>query len=267
MRYLKTLMTASAVVLLGALAVPSGTVQAQDLDAAEIMQKVYERPEGDDRTSTLTMTLRNRFGDERVRTIEQYAIELGEVEKSLMFFTAPADVRDTAFMNWSYDEQGRDDDQWIYLPALRKVKRISSESKGDYFMGSDFTYDDLGDRHPDEDTHTILREEELDGVGHWVIESTPKDPGYMYSRTVVWVRQDGSWVGTKKAFYDPRGELLKTLSVEDLEKVQGYWTVTRSVMHNVQKDHRTIMELADAAYDVGLSEDLFTERRMRRGAR
>lgn len=265
MRHLKMLTTGAALLLLAALIVPGGTADAQDLDAKEIMRKVYERPEGDDRTSTLTMTLRNRFGDERIRTIRQFTIDLGEVEKSLMFFTTPADVKDTAFMNWSYALEGRDDDQWIYLPALRRVKRISSESKGDYFMGSDFTYDDLGDRHPDKDTHTIVREEELDGVAHWVIESRPKDSGYMYGKTVVWVKKDGSWVGTKKEFYDPQGELLKTLSVEGLDQVQGYWTITRSVMHNVQKDHRTIMEIEDVTYDAGLSEDLFTERRMMRG--
>ncbi len=265
MNNLKTIEAGLLALLLLAVAVPTWSVDAQELSAGEIMWKVYERPEGADRTSTLTMVLRNRFGDERVRSIRQFSIDLGAVEKKLMFFTAPADVKDTSFMIWSYDEEGREDDQWIYLPALRKIKRISSESKGDYFMGSDFTYDDLGDRWPDKDTHTILRDESLDGIPHWVIESRPKEADSMYSRTVVWVRQDGSWLGTKKEFYDPEGDLLKTLTVEKIEEIQGYWTVMESVMHNVQNDHRTIMSLADVSIDVGLDGELFTERSMRRG--
>ena len=106
-----------------------------------------------------------------------------------MFFQSPADVRNTSFMNWSYDKAGKDDDQWIYLPALKKVKRISSDSKSDYFMGSDFTYDDLGDRKLEDDTHKLLREEALDGIDYYVVESVPVDEDYMYSKTITWINK------------------------------------------------------------------------------
>ena len=186
------------------------------------------------------------------------------MEKRIMFFVSPADVRNTSFMSWSYDKAGKNDDQWIYLPALKKVKRISSDSKGDYFMGSDFTYDDLGDRNPSDDTHKILREETLEGENCYVIESIPKDREYMYSRAVSWIIKD-KWIGLKKEFYDEDKELLKTLTVKKYEKIKDYWTILSSEMHNIQKDHTTRMELTNVKLDTGIPENKFTERMMKRG--
>lgn len=167
-------------------------------------------------------------------------------------------------MNWSYEEEGRDDDQWIYLPALKKVKRISSDSKSDYFMGSDFTYDDLGDRQPTDDNHKILREEKLNDEDCYVVASNPKDEEYMYSRTVTWIIKD-KWIGLKKEFYDEDNEHLKTLSVKKYDKIKDYWIITNSQMHNVQKDHTTNMVLDNLKIDIGIEDNKFTERMMKRG--
>ena len=238
---------------------------AEDLTALQIMENVYHRPEGKERTSDLEMVLINKFGDQRIRVIRQFGADFGREEKNVMFFLAPADVKQTSFMNWSYDEPGRDDDQWIYLPALKKVKRISSESKGDYFMGSDFTYDDLGDRHPDEDTHSLLRTDTIDGKSYYVVESNPKEQEYMYRKTVTWVATDGSWIGLKKEFYDEDGDLLKVLSVDKVEQIQGYWSILTSTMHNVQSEHKTLMKLSNVQYDTGIQKSMFTERMMKRG--
>lgn len=232
----------------------------------EIIRNVYNRPTGTDQEGQLTMTLINSRGDQRVREIKQSIKDFGDQEKKIMFFLTPADVRNTSFMNWSYDESGRDDDQWIYLPALKRVKRISSDSKSDYFMGSDFTYDDLGDRHPTEDTHTLLRQEKLDGTDCYVVESIPKQDDYMYSRTVTWIIPD-KWIGLKKEFYDEDGDHLKTLSVKDYEKIKGYWIITHTQMHNVQKEHTTDMMLEDLVIDTGIPDHQFTERMMKRGIR
>ncbi len=239
---------------------------AEDITGLQIIENVYNRPTGEDMTSELRMTLRNSRGDQRVREIKQYSKDFGKEEKKIMFFLAPADVRGTSFMNWGYDEAGRDDDQWIYLPALKKVKRISSDSKSDYFMGSDFTYDDLGDRHPSEDTHTLLREETMNNEECYVVESIPKDEDYMYSRTVTWIVKD-RWVGAKKEFYDEDSELLKILTVNKYEQIKGYWIILDTEMHNVQEDHTTLMEMKDVVLDSGLDDKLFTERIMRRGMR
>ena len=228
----------------------------------EIIDNVYNRPTGKDAQSKLTMTLINSRGATRERVIDQYFKDYGETEKTVMFFSSPADVRDTSFMNWSYDD-GRGDDQWIYLPALKRVKRISSDSKGDYFMGSDFTYDDLGDRHPSEDQHRMLRTESIGKDTVYVVESIPREDDYIYSRTVTWVVKD-KWIGLKKEFYDEDGDLLKTLAIRNVEKISGYWVLTDLEMHNVQEDHTTKIELRDVRLDSGVSDDMFSERMMRR---
>ncbi|MFO8233783.1 MAG: outer membrane lipoprotein-sorting protein [Bacteroidales bacterium] len=241
-----------------------GILNAQNLSGKEIIEKVYNRDDGDDQKAELTMTLINSRGNERVRELNQFYKDYGEEEKKTMFFLSPADVRNTSFMNWSYDDPAKEDDQWIYLPALKRVKRISSDSKDDYFMGSDFTYDDLGERHPDEDEHELLRTEKVDGEECYVVESTPKESGYMYSKTVTWVIKD-KWIGLKKEFYDEDGDFLKTLTVKNYDKVQGFWTILHTEMKNDQKDHKTIMQYKDLEINTGISDSYFTERRMSRG--
>jgi Outer membrane lipoprotein-sorting protein len=236
----------------------------QNPTGEQIIKDVYERDTPEDQTGSLTMILENSRGDQRVREIDQFIKDFGDEEKKIMFFTAPADVRNTSFMSWSYDREGKDDDQWIYLPALKKVKRISSSGSSDYFMGSDFTYDDLGARHPSEDTHTLLRQETLDGEQCYVVESVSKDRDYIYSRTISWVIVD-KLVGLKKEFYDEDDDLLKTLMVKEFEKIDGFWMVLLSEMHNVQKDHTTIMELDNLELDSGVQDRIFTERIMTRG--
>ena len=242
----------------------SGMIFAQDLSGLEVIQKVYDRPTGNDMTGNLIMTIENSRGNQRVRKIKQFVKTVKNGEKKIMYFLSPADVKNTSFMTWSYDDASKSDDQWIYLPALKKVKRISSDSKGDYFMGSDFTYDDLGDRHPMDDTHTILREEVLEGKETIVIESVSKDEEYMYARTVTWVVKD-SWIGLKKEFYDEDDELLKILTVDDQQSFKDVIILTKVKMKNVQRNQFTIMEFSDVQIDTGIPNNKFTERMMKRG--
>ena len=237
---------------------------AQELSGRDIVEKVYNLPAGDDQTSNLTMTLINKSGKERIRKIKQFTKDMGDMEKSIMFFQSPADVKNTSFMNWTYDDESKNDDQWIYLPALKKTKRISSDSKSDYFMGSDFTYDDLGDRKLDDDTHKLIGEETIDGVDYYLVESTPKDEEYMYSKTKTWIRKD-SFIGLKKEFYDEDAELLKILHIRNFEEISGLLIITNSEMHNVQKDHKTTMVLSNIEINTGISDSKFSERMMMRG--
>ncbi len=246
------------------LMVISTVLSAQEITGLKIIENVYNRPAAQDQSADLTMSLINSRGNERVREIKQYLKDTGDVEKKIMYFVAPADVYNTSFMNWSYAKAGKNDDQWIYLPALKRVKRISSDSKSDYFMGSDFTYDDLGDRHPTADTHKLLREEEVDGEMCFVVESIPKEEEYMYSKTITWIVKD-KWIGKKKEFYDEDGELLKTLTVKESVKIKDFIVITLSEMHNVQSGHKTIMKLANVELDIGIADNKFTERMMKRG--
>ena len=233
------------------------------LTGQQIMEKVYNNPSGDDTQGSLTMTLTNNRGEQRVRTLTQFIKDDGKMEKKIMFFVSPADVKNTSFMNWSYTD-GRSDDQWIYLPALKRTKRISSDGKSDNFMGSDFTYDDLGDRHPNQDNHKLLREETVDGKDCYVVESTPKEDDYLYSKTITWVMKE-NYLGLKREFYDDRGKLLKVLTIKKYDKVDGFWTILETEMHNVQKDHRTNMKFTDVKKNKGISNSKFTERSMTLG--
>jgi outer membrane lipoprotein-sorting protein len=253
------LLFGTAIILMG---LTTGTSTAQ-LSGDQIMQKVYDLPAGDDTQGELTMTLVNRQGEERVRRLKQYMIDEGDTEKKIMFFMTPADVKGTSFMNWSYAD-GSDDDQWIYLPALKRTKRISSGSKGDYFMGSDFTYDDLGDRHPMEDNHNLLREENVDGKSCYVVESIPKDEDYMYSKIITWVMKD-NFMGLKREFYDEDGDLLKTLTIHEYDQINGFWTILKTEMKNVQNNHSTLMEFTDVKINQGIPASRFTERSMTMG--
>ena len=233
------------------------------LTGRQIVDKAYNIPTGKDKTSTLTMTLTNKQGKQRIRKIKQFSKDFGNVEKSIMFFQSPADVKNTSFMNWTYDSN-KSDDQWIYLPALKKVKRISSDSKSDYFMGSDFTYDDLGDRKLDADTHKLLKTENVNGKACYVVESVSKDEDYMYSKTITWINK-ANFVGVKKEFYDEDGELLKILTIKKVAKIKGYWIIESSEMKNVQKNHKTSIVLSNVLINTGVSDAKFTQRTMMRG--
>ncbi len=257
-------MTKLTILAIGLLAFSTAPLAAEELTALELIEKVYNRPDGDDMQSDLKMSLVNSRGDERVREIRQFSKDFGGDEKKIMFFQAPADVRDTSFMNWTYGEAGKSDDQWIYLPALKKVKRISSDSKGDYFMGSDFTYDDLGDRHPSSDSHRIMGRDEIDGAPCTIVESVSIERDYIYSKTQSWIA-DEKWIVLKKEFYDEDGELLKILTVEEYSEIDGYWIVVHSEMKNLQRDHSTIMILDKIKLDQSVSDSIFTERIMARG--
>ncbi len=250
-------------VVVATLVIVAGFSANAQLTGSQIIERTYNRASGDDQTATLKMTLTNKQGKQRIRVIKQFSKDFGNVEKSIMFFQSPADVKNTSFMSWSYDSD-KSDDQWIYLPALKKVKRISSDSKSDYFMGSDFTYDDLGDRKLTEDNHKLLRTETINAKVCYVVKSISKEEDYMYSKTITWIDKS-NFVGVKKEFYDEDGDLLKILTIKKVEKISGFYVITNSEMKNVQKNHTTRMTLSNVKVNNGISASKFSERMMIRG--
>lgn len=240
------------------------SIWAADMTGRDIMVKVDERPEGQDQRSIMKMTLINKRGQTRERSILIYSKKYGKDGKSLMYFQSPADVKGTGFLSWEYDDPEKEDDQWLYLPALKKPRRISGSSKNDYFMGTDFTYDDMGDRNIDEDLHTLLKEESMDGHKCWVVESKPKDKDYMYSRRVSWIRQD-ALTAVKVDFYDQKGGLLKVLKTTNIKKQDNIWTPFKMEMEHLQNEHKTIIEMTEVSYNVGLEDSLFRVSTLERG--
>ena len=148
--------------------------KALALNGREIMERVNERETGDRSTSEMEMILIDKKGRKRVREIRSFGMEKGEDSLSLMFFLSPADVKNTGFLTFDYDASGKDDDQWLYLPALRKTKRIASGDKSGSFMGSDFNYSDMTSPDLDEYEYTLMKETKVRDKPVWQIKAVPK---------------------------------------------------------------------------------------------
>jgi len=240
-------------------------VAAESLSGRDIVQKVKDRPDGDTRSSELQMTLINKGGSKRERKITSFAMDVGKDTKQIMFFRYPNDVKGTGFLTVDYDDINKDDDKWLYLPAMKKTRRISGKSsKTDYFMGSDFTYDDVGQRNIDEDTHTFVREEKVDGVDCWVVESVPKKSDEIFSKKIMWIRKD-CLIAAKVEYYDKLGKLHRLLKVESVVQVDGFWAIGKMTMENVQSNHKTILEFGELKFNIPLDAKTFTVPRLERG--
>lgn len=243
----------------------STMVCAETLTGRDIVQKVHDRPDGDTRSSELSMTLVNKSGSKRERKITSFAMDVGKDTKQIMFFRYPNDVKGTGFLTVDYDDINKDDDKWLYLPAMKKTRRISGKSsKTDYFMGSDFTYDDVGQRNIDEDTHTFVREEKVDGIDCWVVESVPKKSDEIFSKKIMWIRKD-CLIAAKVEYYDKLGKLHRLLKVESVMQVDGFWAIGKMTMGNVQSNHKTILEFGELKFNIPLDAKTFTVPRLERG--
>jgi len=233
------------------------------LTGTEIMTKVHDRENGTSSIVESTMILINDKGQTKERTVRAVRKEYGDLSKSMIRFLAPADVKGTGFLIW--ENANRDDDQFLYLPALKQdPRRIASSEKSSRFMGTEFTYEDLESRKVDKDDHKLLREEQLDGKQVYVVESVPKaGSDSQYKKLVSWVRPD-IWLPVKIEFYDKNGVLLKVLTVKKLEQVQGIWTTMDSIMDNVQDKKKTQLRINKVQYNVSIPDEFFTERYLKK---
>ena len=234
------------------------------IDGREVAQNVYDRDTGDTMHSLVEMNLIESDGRSSNRIVENWTKESADgTASSVIVFHKPASVEGTRFL--TIENEGRDDDQWIFLPGLGRVRRIAASEGDSSFMGTDFTYDDMQSRDVDEDSHTLLREEQQAGRDCYVIESVPKNPGdSQYSRRVQWVAKD-IWVPVKVDFYDKSDQLLKTLTVERIEKVQGFWTTIDTTMKNQQTGHATELNIKKLVYNEDLPNGLFSVNFLRTG--
>lgn len=218
---------------------------------------------GADMRVRVTMRLVSREGRERVRelTMARRDVQEGGEQRYFVYFHRPPDVRDMTFLVWKYP--GRDDDRWLYVPALKLVRRIAASDKRSSFAGSDFSYEDVSGREPEEDTHRLVREESVGERRAWVIESVPKDAASVdFSRKVSWVDRVTA-LPLKEEYYDRRGELARVFTADEVKAIQGFWVVTRRRMQNVQTGHATEAVLTDVRFDQNLGPALFSERALR----
>lgn len=245
---------------------------ADDPKAREIMEAVNDRDDGDNATMNLEMVLIDRRGNKRLRQIRMMRKDFGEDTYVVNFFLSPADVKDTGFLTYDYDAPGKDDDQWLYLPALRKSKRIASSDKSGRFMGSDFFYSDMSRPDLDDFTYVLKKEGTVDGATAWIIEATPvtKDVAEEtgYSKSELWVRQDNHIIVRAKRWVQA-DRTIKYMQVNQLEQIDGIWTATEMQMvTKLGRDtvHATVLTFSDIKFNQRLDEDLFTLRRLEKGA-
>ncbi|MFQ5455926.1 MAG: outer membrane lipoprotein-sorting protein [Nitrospirota bacterium] len=240
---------------------------AEEITGLQIMTNRDQREDGDDQTSEARFTLINKRGQKRIRETIRYWKDYdgkdGFDEKMVIFFKSPPDIKNTGFLNWSYIDIERDDDKWLYLPALKKVRRISAGDKEDSFMGTDFTFDDMGDRKVEEDRHHLIKSDSFDGRECYVVESTPKDKDYMYSKQITWVDKE-RWVDLKTEYYDRKSRLLKTL-ITKWQQVNNIWSPKSLHMENHRTGHQTTIDISDVKFNIGLKESIFKKARLKRG--
>jgi len=247
------------------------TARADDAKAREIMTKVEERDDGDNRTTSMEMVLIDKHGKERVRRIRTHRKDRGADTLKLMFFLHPPDVKNAGFMTHDYDDPDRDDDQWLYLPALKKTKRIASTDKSKSFMGSDFAYADMTSRDLEDYDFKIVKTQAVNGAATWIVEALPRNEDAIeetgYTRSFLFVRQD-NYVVVRAVHYVKEGNRLRYMDVKTLEFIDEIWVPTEIHMTTKKGNialHKTILRHRDVKFGQDLDESFFTVRRLEKG--
>ena len=233
--------------------------------AEEIMRRsaLVQYYSGNDMRTKVTMRLLSKEGGERVRELimTRRNVKAGGDQKYFILFLRPADVRDMTFLVWKYPLQ--DSDRWLYIPAIKLVKRIAANDKRSSFVGSDFSYEDVSGRAVEEDNHALLREEKYEGKEVLVIKSVPKnEKSADFGYKVSWIDK-GNFVLWREEYYDKRGSLSRVFTADEVKSIQGIPTTVKRTMKNVQTGHWTEVTYGEVKYNMGLADNIFSERSLR----
>jgi len=256
----------SAVPIILTVALLTVPASGQELTGRRIMERALSGSTWDDMQAKLTLTLKTSRGETRVREIDFYSRDTNEEEtRMLMRFTAPADVEGTGFLQIEHKNAG--DERYLYLPALRRVKRIAASGSGGNFMSSDFTYYDIGSPELEDWTYTRLENATVEGQECYVLETFPRtdqireDTGY--GKVIRWITVD-SYNTIRSEYYDQSMEKKKELTIPEYTQLKGTDFASRLIMHDVQIDHTSIMEFDDIEVDTGIPDDFFSQRYLQR---
>ena len=245
-------------------------VMAEDAKARAIMERVDARDDGTTLEQDMLMVLIDKNGNKRTRDLKSYAKNFGDDEYRTMFFKSPSDVKNTAFLTYDYDDSSKDDDQWLYLPALKKVKRIPSTDKSSSFMGSDFSYFDMTDRDLEDYDFKLLKETEVRGHLAWMIESTPRKQEVIdqsgYEKSILIVRKDNYMV--VRAINFMTNDKKKYLDRKQIHQENGIWLVDEMTMTTKKGNdtlHKTILTFSNVSLNAPIDDSVFTTRRLEKG--
>ncbi len=266
---------AIALIVLAVVAVtPFQVAAADDPQARAIMERVDARDDGDNQTADMQMVLIDKRGQKRVRRIATFKKDKDVDTLRLMFFLAPADVKDTAFLTYDYDDPDRDDDQWLYLPALRKTKRIATSDKSGSFMGSDLNYSDMTSRNLEDFDYSFYEKGKtatVRGQKVWVIWSVPRSADVIdetgYKKSLLFIQADIDMV-VRGISWEQDGGYLKYLDMRKVEQIDGIWVATDTLVTRKRGKatvHKTVLTLENVQFNQDLDVDIFSIRRMEKG--
>ncbi len=253
-------------ILLGLLGILSPQIQAQTPEEKGLeiatAARSYDRGFGDF-TADMVMTIKTKTGDTSTRLIRIRTKEVeGDGDKSLSIFDEPNDVKGTAMLTYSHGLEP--DDQWLYLPALKKVKRINSRNKSGPFMGSTFAFEDLGSQEVEKYTYNLIGEEACGELQCFVIERFPAYKHSGYTRQVAWLDKEAYRV-IKAEYYDRKKALLKTLTASNFQQFLGhYWRPGVMDMVNNQNGKSTRLEWKNYQFQTGLKNSDFRSQALKR---
>jgi hypothetical protein len=260
---MKPLLISLSIALLSVLA---GSLAAQSAEekGLAIVQEVDRRDTGfGDFQVSMRMLLRNKQGEESLRHMRSRTMEVADDgDRSMIIFDRPRDVEGTALLTYTHKTEA--DDQWLYLPALKRVKRIASRNKSGPFMGSEFAYEDLSSQEIEKYTYRYIEDTELDGVPMFLIERDPVDKYSGYKRQLVWINKD-EYRAEKIEFYDRKDSLLKTLRLRGYQKyLDQYWRADEMYMENHQTGKTTLLTWEDYQFGNGYTEADFKKNALKR---
>lgn len=239
------------------------------LNVEDIVDGIDSLPEPNTSSMTLKMELVDNRGNTRVREMRSYSKVLADKDMMAMYFDSPSNVRDTAYLSHDFEDDSVDDDSWLYLPAMRRTKRVSGRSEADAFMGSDFSYADINGIDIDHWDFSLVEESVLiDGVDCWVLDAVPSQARYKetvketgYKKRRVWVRKDNFFV-IRAELTQTKSKKVKYLKIEGLKEIDGFWiadTIRMITTKGGDVLHESRMHFTDIKLNVALNDDLFSE--------
>lgn len=242
-------------------------------DARAIMESVNRRDDGEQVTRDAVLELTDRRGVTRVEKTTGYRRYFDEEKRTVIFYTEPTSVRGTGFLTWDYADPDVEDDQWLYLPALGKVRRISASDRGDYFLGTDLSYEEVKKENKieiDDYRYRIVGESTVDGAEVIEVEAVPVNDRISrelgYSR-VVFAIDPEILMSRRSEYWDTNGNHLKTIHNRSIEQINGIWTTTEVAVVNRKTGHSTRLRFENIDYETAIPERVFTRQALERGLR
>lgn len=228
----------------------------------EVAHKYFGLKKAEDTKAAATMTLVDKAGGKKTRKLEMYSAEGKEGKNSYTVFSAPADVAGTKFLTLAH--RGSDSDQRLYLPALKKVRKIASSGKDGEFVNSDFFFYDLEDRYFEDNTYTFISENEtiadkaFDGMKFYKIEMKPADPLAPYAKSIAYVNMADDYIYKEECFDKKDNALLKTILFVKVVGIDGVLIPAQIIAINNKKGSRTLLEMNNLQINMGLKDELFS---------